>query len=366
MSFTDHVNYITRAVYNELMANFEDLKKLDKHHIFDEIDVQPDQLRLNFADSMADKLSLEMGLGIKNIVFAGMGGSALAGTIVKNWLGGQLLVPLEVVRGYDLPGYVGNGSLVVVSSASGNTEEALSALKQALRLNAQVVVMSSGGLLEKAAKERVLLEIELQHYAQPRLGVFADVKALACVLENLGLAGKVDMRRELEDVASFLDTQKAQWNLDAKDDNVARKIAKGLHGKPALIYAGPTLAAAAYKWKIDINENAKQMANANVYPELNHNEMQGWLFPEAKHLQVVELHSSLDHPRIKKRFVVTRQVLAKHGYEPIEVEVVGNTHIQQLLSTILLGDYVSAYLGILNGIDPTPVELVEKFKKELG
>lgn len=348
------------------MISAEDIKKYDKHHIFDAIDAQPAQLWLNFADGMGDKLSLELGLGIKNIVFAGMGGSALAGVIVKNWLGAQLTVPLEVVRGYDLPGYINERTLVFVSSASGNTEEALSCLKGAQRNNAQVIALSSGGKLAKAANQTTLLNIELQAYAQPRLGVFAGIKALVCVLENLGLTGKVDLRRELENVANFLDTQKAQWNLDAPDDSVARSIAKQLHGKASIIYAGPTLASAGYKWKIDINENAKQMASCNVYPELNHNEMQGWLFPENKHAQVVELHSTLDSERIQKRFVVTRQVLAKHGYGPIEVEVVGSTHIQQLLSTIMLGDYVSAYLGILNGIDPSPVELVEKFKKELG
>lgn len=353
-------------MYNKLMVKDDERTKYDKHHIFDAIDAQPDQLRLNFADSMGDKLSLELGLGIRNIVFAGMGGSALAGMIVKNWLNDQLSVSLEVVRGYELPGYVNTHSLVVVSSASGNTEEALGCLKDAQRKNAQVVVMSSGGLLEKAAKNKVLLDIELQHYEQPRLGVFADIKAFVCVLENLGLTSKVDMRRELQNVANFLDTQKSQWNLDAADDNVARKIAKQLHGKASIIYAGPALGSAAYKWKIDINENAKQMASANVFPELNHNEMQGWLLPENKHAQVVELHSSLDSDRIKKRILVTRQVLAKHGYEPIEVEVVGSTHIQQLLSTIILGDYVSAYLGVLNEVDPAPVELVEKFKKELG
>ncbi len=348
------------------MANYDDLKKIDKHHIFDAIDAQPAQLRLNFADSMGDKLSLELGLGVKNIVFAGMGGSALAGVIVKNWLSEQLLVPLEVVRGYTLPGYVNERTLVFISSASGNTEEALSCLKDAQRNNALVIALSSGGKLAKAATNTTLLNITLQAYAQPRLGVFAGVKALVCVLENLGLTGKVDMRRELENVANFLDTQKSQWNLDAADDNAARSMAKQLHGKATIIYSGPTLASAGYKWKIDINENAKQMASCNVFPELNHNEMQGWLFPENKHAQVVELHSTLDSERNKKRFVVTRQVLAKHGYEPIAVEVVGSTHIQQLLSTIMLGDYVSAYLGILNGIDPSPVELVEKFKKELG
>lgn len=348
--------------------SLEDLKTLDKHHIFDAIDAQPDQLRLSFAEGMHDVLSQDIGKGINSVVVAGMGGSALVGVIAKNWLNSRMLVPLEVVRGYELPGYVGINTLVIVSSASGNTEEALSCFKDASRKNAQVITLSSGGLLNAEAEEHTLLDIELQHYSQPRLGVFADLKAFACIAQDLGLV-QGDLRRELEDVASWLDTQKSQWNLDASDDskdNMARSIAKNLHGKPALIYAGPSLAAAAYKWKIDINENSKQMANCNVLPELNHNEMQGWIFPETKHAQVIELQSSLDGDRIQKRFVVMRQVLAKHGYEPIKVEVVGNTLIQQLLSTILLGDYVSAYLGILNGIDPSPVKIVEQFKKDLG
>ncbi|MCC7288913.1 bifunctional phosphoglucose/phosphomannose isomerase [bacterium] len=349
------------------MADFSKLTELDKHHIFDAIDAQPGQLTLNFADSMRDDIIPKMGEGLRSVVMAGMGGSALAGNILRNWLYGRMSVPFEVVRGYDLPAYVGPSSLVIVSSHSGNTEESLSALDKAEKLNTQIVIMTAGGKLAEIAKQKGYLLLELPAEGQPRLNVFAGLKALACLLGDLGLVGEVDVRRELIEVANWLEVQKSTMSLDNdSEDNLARQIAGKLHGKVGLVYAGPALGSAAYKWKIDINENAKQLAFYNTYSELNHNEYQGWVFPKAKHVQAIQLESNLDNERIQKRMVITRTILGEHGFDPIRVSAVGDTPLQQLLYTILLGDYVSAYLGILNGIDPTPVEMVEKLKKELG
>lgn len=349
------------------MPDYSKLTELDKNHIFDSIDGQPGQLRLNFADSMRDDVVESMGQGIRNVMMAGMGGSALAGNILRNWLFGRLSVPFEVVRGYDVPSYVDEHSLIIISSHSGNTEESLSALDKALKLNAQVVIMSAGGKLVEIAEQKNLLLLQLPADGQPRLNVFAGLRALACLLGDLGLAGELDLRRELQDVADWLDVQKSTMSLDNdNDDNLARQIAGKLHGQPVLIYAGPALGSAAYKWKIDINENAKQLAFYNTYSELNHNEYQGWLFPKDKHLATVQLQSSFDNERIQKRMELTRELLAPHGFDPVLVDAVGDTPLQQLLYTILLGDHVSAYLGILNGIDPTPVELVEALKKKLS
>lgn len=349
------------------MKDFANLEKLDKNHIFDSVDAQPDHLRLNFADSMADDITPSWGEGLENIVIAGMGGSALAGDMAKNWLGSRLARPLEIVRGYDVPEYVGPTTLFVASSFSGNTEETLSALEQAEKRSARIIVMTAGGKLLEIARSKKYLTLELPQVSQPRLSPFAGLKALVCVFSDLGWIGEMDVRRELLDAANWLDVEKSQLSLDnLQEDNVALALARHLHGQVGLVYAGPALRSAAYKWKIDINENAKQLAFCNVYPELNHNEYQGWIFPEKKHLAVVQLQSSLDHARVQKRFTVTQDTLKEHGFEPIVVHAKGQTHIQQLLWTIILGDYVSSYLGILNGIDPTPVDLVETFKKKLG
>lgn len=349
------------------MKDFAHLEKLDKNRIFDAVDVQPSHLRLNFADSMADDITPSWGEGLENIVVAGMGGSALAADIAKNWLSSRLARPLEIVRGYDVPEYVGPTTLFIASSYSGNTEETLSALAQAEKRSARIVVMAAGGKLLEIARAKKYFTLELPQVSQPRLSPFAGLKALTCVFSDLGWIGDLDVRRELLDTANWLDVEKSKLSLDNLDeDNIALALARHLHGQPGLIYAGPALRSAAYKWKIDINENAKQLAFCNVYPELNHNEYQGWLFPEKKPIATVQLQSSLDHERVQKRFTITQEILKDHGFEPIIVHAEGQTHIQQLLWSILLGDYVSSYMGILNGIDPTPVKLVEELKKKLG
>lgn len=342
------------------------LGELDRHHIFDAIDAQPDHLSLSFGDEMGQALTQEMGQGINNIVLAGMGGSALAPEVLRDWLYERLKVPFEIIRDYNLPGYINDRTLAIISSYSGNTEEALAAFKYAERMNCQIVVLTAGGKLLENARGKKYTLLKLPKVSQPRLSVFAALKALACLVADLGLSEGVDLERELLEAGNFLNTQKASLSLDDTHDNLARELALKFQDKLVLIYAGPKLRSAGYKWKIDIDENTKQLAFWNQYPELNHNEMQGWLLPDKKNLVSVQLESSLDNDRIKKRQLVTRQVLAKHGFEPIIVEAQGRTHLEQLLYTILLGDYVSAYLGILNGVDPTPVELVEKFKRELG
>ena len=349
------------------MKDFTDLIQLDQHNIFHAIDAQPAHLRLNFADSMAQDVTPSWGEGIENFAVAGMGGSALAADIMRNWLSSRLAVPMEIVRGYDVPEYVGVKTIFVASSYSGNTEETLSALAQAEKRSARIVVMAAGGKLLEIARNKGYLTLELPQVSQPRLSVFAGLKALTCLVSDLGWVGEYDVRRELLETSDWLNLVKANVNLDnVKGKNVAQELAEYLHGQAAVIYAGPTLRSAAYKWKIDINENAKQLAFCNTYPELNHNEYQGWLFPEQKALASIQLESSLDNARVQKRFEVTRQTLKAHGFVPKAVQAEGKTMIQQILWTILLGDYVSAYLALLNGVDPTPVELVETFKKKLG
>lgn len=348
------------------MIKPEDIKSLDKHKIFDMIGNQPDQLRRNYADSMRQDVSEEDGTGIKNVVIAGMGGSALAANIIKNWLYDSLSVPLEVVRGYNLPDYVGPESLVVLSSYSGNTEETIACYEQAIGQSAKIVVMTAGGKLMEFAKAKNHILLDLPADFQPRLAVLAGLKALACLFEDTKVVTTTDLRGQLINVADKLDKVKFAMSPDnSSSTNTAMEIAQSIKDKIAIIYAGSTLGSAAYKWKIDINENGKQLAFYNTYPELNHNEFQGWVFPENKEIVAIQLESKLDSAQMQKRMDVTKKLLGDHGFKPVVVNAQGETKIEQILSTILLGDYVSAYVGILNGIDPTPVEMVEKLKKEL-
>jgi glucose/mannose-6-phosphate isomerase len=337
------------------------IARYDKEDVLGIMGKLPEQLAYKFEEVEGFK---ELGKPA-NIVLAGVGGSAQPAEFIKTWLGAQLKVPFVIARDYSLPGFVGPDTLMIASSYSGNTEETLSALKEAEKAGAKIVVMASGGKLVEAAKAGGHPAYILPAAFQPRMAVLYAVKALATMLEELGLVkGAV---AELESAGEWLAQQNLeQWSGKSPEkENAAKQIASELVGHPVVVYAGPVLSFAAMKWKIAFNENAKNISFYNYFPELNHNEFQGWLNPQQSGLKVIELRSNLDHERVQKRFSVTNQ-LHSNIFKPIEVNAVGETKLQQLIWVIALGEHVATYLAVLNQVDPMPVDLVEEFKKRLG
>ncbi|HEY5668333.1 MAG TPA: bifunctional phosphoglucose/phosphomannose isomerase [Candidatus Saccharimonadales bacterium] len=300
---------------------------------------------------------------IENVVLAGMGGSALPGVIVNSWP--QLTVPFEIVRNYDIPAYVGGKTLFISSSYSGNTEETIEALRQAEDKGAQIVVIAAGGKLADIAKEKGYPIYAIPTGIQPRMATFYFVNAFVKILEPHGLT--VQRASDLAEARDWLKGEITQFGPDVPTaQNPAKQIALELMGKTVIVYAGPKLFPAANKWKICMNENAKNTAWCNQYPEFNHNEFIGWSsHPTDKPFTVVEIRSKLEHPRVQKRFEVSERLLSGMRPAPIVVEPKGDTLLKQLLWSFAMGDFVSVYLGILNGVNPTPVALVEKLKKEL-
>lgn len=301
---------------------------------------------------------------IKNVIVTGMGGSALGALLAKTWPGVDL--PLEIVRGYELPSYVGQNSLVVASSYSGNTEETLSALTDAEAKDAMVVAITHGGQLAEVVDAKGYPIYELPSVSQPRYGVFYNLTALVELLVDCNLL-PAEKLAELRSQADWLKTQIEAWlPTIATSKNYAKQIAQEAIGKSIVIYAGPKLAAAAYKWKIDFNENAKQIAWWNQYPEFNHNELLGWTKqPPEKPYCVIQLRSNLEQPQILKRFAVSNRLLSGTMPAPIVVSPKGDSLIQQLLWSVALGDFVSLYAAILSGQDPTPIDLLDKLKNSL-
>lgn len=302
----------------------------------------------------------------ENIVYAGMGGSALAALISQSWPGYK--VPFEVCRRYEIPAYMSDKTLFIASSSSGNTEETVAALEAAGDKGAQIVVLAGGGKLQDIAKEKNYPFLLLPKASQPRYSVFYNFKALIAVVEAAGQASVPDIDAELANTAAFLKEAVQQWlpTLPEKQ-NTAKQLAMELVGKSGVVYAGPLLAPAAYKWKISFNENAKNVAWWGQYPEFNHNEFIGWSsHPIEKLYGVVDLRSNLENERVQKRFELSDKLLSGRRPAAHVVQAQGETLLQQLLWTINFGDFVTIYLALLNGVDPGPVDLVEKFKKELG
>ncbi len=304
---------------------------------------------------------------IVNIVVAGMGGSALAALLVKAWLKAEIAVPFEIVRDYDLPSYVGENTLVIVSSYSGNTEETLSALEQAEKKGAQLGIITAGGtLLDIAAGYRVA-HVPLPQHLQPRMAIIYNLRALVELLVNFKVIG-IEKLDEIKATGGWLKSESERWASDVSiDKNYAKQLALLAVGKTPVFYGGALTAPVAYNWKISWNENAKNVSFWNEFPEFNHNEFIGWTsHPVEKPFAIFDLVSSFEHPQILKRFEVSDRLLSGQRPKSTVVNLAGESVIEQLLWGSILADFVSIYVAILNGVDPTPVQLIEKLKHELA
>lgn len=301
----------------------------------------------------------------QNIVYAAMGGSALVADLALSWPGCN--VPLEIVRDYNLPQYVGPQTLVILASYSGTSEETVSALAQAEQKGARIAVITAGGTIGARAQEKGYPLAVMPALAQSRYATLYNLKALLDILVACNAVDAAKVQQGLQAATAHVDEAVASWLPEvATKQNPAKQLALELMGRSVVVYAGTKLAPAARKWKISINENAKQVAWWNQLPEMNHNEFTGWTAqPHDKPYAVIELRSSLEHERTQKRFVVTERLLSGMRPAPEVVDVAGKTLPEQLLWTFAFGDFVSVYLALLNGQDPAPVDHVSKLKKQM-
>lgn len=304
---------------------------------------------------------------IKQVIVAGMGGSALAAGMVKTWLAQELAMPLEVVRSYRLPEYVGPETLVIASSYSGNTEETLEALAGARDRGAQVAIIASGGKLIDEATTHDIAYVQLPGGIQPRMAMIYNLRALVKLLVHFGVTTD-EKYQAIAEAAEFIREQSDTWEPDTKlAYNLAKQLAVEVAGKTPVTYGGTLMAPVAYKWKISFNENAKNVAFMGELPEFNHNEFLGWTsHPVDKPFAVFDLVSEFEHERILTRFEVSDRLLSGMRPKAHEVKLQGDTPIAQMIWGCVLADFVSIYVAILNGVDPTPVVLIEKLKQELA
>lgn len=307
------------------------------------------------------------GRQITKVVIVGMGGSALGALLTKAWLKSEIAVPFEVVRAYDLPAYVDYNTLVIASSYSGNTEETLSGLEQARLKGAQLAIIMAGGKLEEIAEKYSIANVLLPSGLPQRMTVIYGLRAITALLSHFSVLN-LDRFQEIADIADWLEEESREWSSAVSTDkNYAKQLALLSVGKTALFYGGDITAPLAYKWKISWNENAKNVAFWNELPEFDHNEFIGWTsHPIDKPFVVFDLVSKFEDPQILKRFEIGDRLLSGKRPKAITIALKGESVIAQLLWGSILADFVSVYVAILNGVDPTPVALIEKLKSELA
>jgi glucose/mannose-6-phosphate isomerase len=352
-----------------VLDDVDAIRSVDPGNMYNRIFDFPEQLTeaLKLADGW--RIRPSDFVDIKNIVVIGMGGSAIGGDLVRSYLWDKLVVPFHICRNYKLPEFVDDETMVIASSYSGNTEETLEALDDALARKAQIAAITTGGLLEEVAKLNDIPTMILPAGLQPRAALGYSFVPVLMLMEKIGLIK--GMAKEIQSTVKLLNKQREEYIEDnPAEKNVAKMLAEKIAARIPIIYSGPTLTdTVAVRWKGQLCENAKNMAFANQFPEFNHNELVGWSDPIGPHtdnLIVVFLKDSGDHPKIRRRMEIVKEIIEKQGVEVIEVSSVGDTPLERMFSLIQIGDFASYYLAVINDTDPTPVEAIETLKKALA
>ncbi|MFD2171706.1 bifunctional phosphoglucose/phosphomannose isomerase [Tumebacillus lipolyticus] len=351
--------------------NLDDVSQLQAHDAADMLGAiykLPEQMELALDLMKRTAVSLDRSR-VKTILITGLGGSAVGGDLLRTYVGDTCPVPILVNRGYTMPSYVGDDTWVIAISYSGNTEETLSAYEEAKARGAQLTAITSGGeLAERARRDGVPL-VSVPSGLQPRAAVGHLFVPLLSLVQKSGLVA--ERVEEMEETLQLLRDMRDELAPTAQTaHNLAKQIALRLHGKIPLIHSSTGLTEAiAYRWKTQINENAQTLAFAHSYPELNHNEIVGFDVPSEliERVEVIALSSTFDHPRVQKRISITMsEVLADARCGRSQLAARGESALAQMFSLLLIGDYASAYLAVLYGLDPTPVVKIEQLKKRLA
>lgn len=304
----------------------------------------------------------------KNIVVLGMGGSAIGGDLLSDYLADELSIPIVVIRGYGIPKFVDENSLVFAVSYSGNTEETLSALKRCLEAKARVIALTSGGKLAILAQENNFPVIKVPVGIQPRAAISYLFFPILKALERLGLIK--ERSGETEETLNILqELSKKYCARSPIKNNLAKEVALSLYQHLPLVYGSEgLLGVVAMRWKTQINENSKWPCFWNVFPELDHNEIVGYEIENSINLQVkiVYLQDKEGLLRVEQRREITRKIIEDKVAEFIICPTRGKGKMARMFSLIFLGDLASYYLAILNQVDPSPVVCIEDLKKELA
>lgn len=302
-----------------------------------------------------------------NVAVLGMGGSAIGGDLARSLVSASCRAPITVLRDYDLPAWVDENTLVIASSYSGNTEETLSAFEEATARGSHMVAMTTGGKLQEAAVAAGATVFPVTYVSQPRAALGWSLVPMLGLLQAAGFSP--DQSVAVAEAADVMDLLQAEIDATVPEHgNAAKQLARRLQGRIPVVYGSGLLSEVARRWKGQMNENAKNWSFYEVLPELNHNAVLGYEFPAdlAARLTVIMLSAPGDHPRNRVRQTVTAELLRRAGVKVEDVSARGQSPLAQILSAIHLGDYVSYYLAILNGVDPSHVNAINYLKDVLS
>ena len=340
------------------------LKSLDKNNMLEAISEFSDNARK--AINSAEKIDLGDILNEKfsALIICGMGGSAVGGLLLRDWLKDTCEIPIFVSRSYYLPAWVNEKTVVFAVSYSGNTEETISQYHEAIQRGCKIIAFCSGGKLSQNAALRKIPRVKYSKGYQPRAAISLQFFSIATIVKRLGLIG--DLWGEVEEALEVLDTLKDEMAVESTSDtNPAKELANSIFGYIPLIYGGPLYKSVVYRYTTQLNENSKTPAGTNFFPEAFHNAV---MAREAKknlleRMCVIIIKDPIENPLLSEKTKKFTELVAESFSRVVEVESTGKGRLARMLSALYIGDYASAYLGLLYGHDPSATESIDYLKQ---
>jgi glucose/mannose-6-phosphate isomerase len=346
-----------------VLDNLEEIKRIDKSNMLSFCVEAPRHYEK--AAELAKTLSISYPEP-QTIIVAGMGGSAIGGELLKDWARDKTPVPIEVCREYSLPEYADKNTLVFVVSYSGETEESLSAFLDATKRKCMTFCISSGGLLHEYAEKMNVPHLQVPSGMAPRATLPYLFMPLPTLLEKIKLVS--DVTPEISETVGIL-RKVSESNSPEKlvSGNFSKKLASDICWTVPIVYGFGIYRSVAQRLKTQFNENSKMLAKWEFFSELNHNEIVGWeaVGELAKYFSVIFIRDDDESEAMRQRITFTKELIRKKPARVFEIQSVGKSMLAKMSSVVCTGDFLSVYLAVLRGIDPTPVKTISLLKAEM-
>jgi glucose/mannose-6-phosphate isomerase len=348
----------------KVLDDLEGLRRLDRGGMLDAVRGFPGYCRRGIEIAEAVPLGGLPEKVFEAVTFIGVGGSAIGGQLVAEWLSEESEVPMVVSRGYDLPGFVDENTLAFAVSYSGNTEETLTAFREAIRRGSSIVALTSGGALEGLSREHGLPLVPIPGGLRPRAALPYQLFAVAATLNRLGLVGSpwAEVDEAIEVLGGLRDKMVPEVPAD---ENPAKRLALSLRGKIPFVHGPPLFEGVAYRLRTQLNENSKVPAGSGSFPELFHNAVLGCEAPDEvlEPLCLLLIRDSGEANRMALKIDRFRALFEGRVGGIVEVRARGRGRLARMLSVLYTGDFVSAYLGLLYGKDPSSMDAIDELKR---
>jgi len=347
----------------DVLDQLEKIKRIDKRNMLGHC------VKTHEYCEDAVRLAKQVSLSYRKpqrILVTGMGGSAIGGEILRDWLLNELPIPIEVCRDYILPAHVNKETLVFAISCSGNTEETLSAFVDAVKRGCMIITITSGGHLLSFSKELQVPHLTIPSGLPPRATLPYLFFPLPILMEKLGILQSKE--KEIQETVRVVKSLSRENSPETPvKNNQSKKLALELNETIPVVYGFREYAAVAHRLKMQFNENSKVPCKREVFPELNHNEVVGWEASETltKCFSILLIRDRNEPPEIKNRIDTTNSLALNKAKKVLEIYARGESKLARMFSVLHVGDFASVYLAILHNTDPTPVETINKIKEEM-